>query len=356
MLESECSDALAKLEQRLGAEWGHLREARELSRSTFESVMSRASEECLDSEDTSIVVMGSLARGEFTAGSDIDWYLLIDGSADPRHHDLFRRAGQVLDPIAAKMPGQEGTFGSMVFSHGLIHHIGGDDDTNLNTTRRLLLLLESRVAGRSEAWQRVIRSILVRYIGEDCGLWKGSGKRVPHFLLNDLTRFWRTMAVDFAYKLRNRGGKGWAIRNIKLRMSRKLIYVAGLLTCYSCHLEQAGIHGGETDPEALRERVLAHLEQRFSQTPLENIAGMLVRHPHLDGSARKIFDSYDEFVGMLANADKRNQLERLTIDGMEGDAVFERARELSHVFRDGLIELFFDSASGLESLTKGGIV
>jgi hypothetical protein len=125
----------------------------------------------------------------------------------------------------------------MVFSHELIHEIGGEDDTNRNTTRRLLLLLESRVLGREDAYQRVVRNILNRYLLEDRGLWKGSGHRVPRFLQNDFARYWRTMAVGFAYKLRKRAGKGWTIRNIKLRMSRKWIYVSGLLACYRCHLD-----------------------------------------------------------------------------------------------------------------------
>jgi predicted nucleotidyltransferase len=39
--------------------------------------MSSAALRRIDSEDA--VVFGSLARGEFTAGSDIDWTLLVDG-------------------------------------------------------------------------------------------------------------------------------------------------------------------------------------------------------------------------------------------------------------------------------------
>src|SRR5450432_3130083 len=183
----------------------------------------------------------------------------------------------------------------MVFSHDLIHEIGGEDDTNRNTTRRLLLLLESRAVGREDAYRRVVRSILNRYLLEDRGLWKGSGHRVPRFLQNDFARYWRTMAVDFAYKLRTRAGKGWAIRNIKLRISRKLIYVSGLLACYRCHLdypegERATIF---RDPNG-QELVVEHLEAIFQKTPLEIVASVLLRYRHLDQAARMILDSYSE--------------------------------------------------------------
>ena len=241
----------------------------------------------------------------------------------------------------------------MVFSHGLIHEIGGEDDTNRNTTRRLLLLLESRVVGRDDAYRRVVRNILNRYLLEDRGLWKGSGQRVPRFLQNDFARYWRTMAVDFAYKLRNRAGKGWAIRNIKLRMSRKLIYVSGLLACYRCHMdfseeERRAIF---SDP-GRQQQVIDHLEAIFRSTPLEITAEVLLRFPHLDGVARKILCSYNEFLGILADGDRRRHLENLSEASAETDEIYQRARQLSHSFRDGLLAFFFDVQSGLDVLTR----
>jgi predicted nucleotidyltransferase len=345
-------DPLTALEKRLGAEWTHLRNARTMSAAKRREISEGTAG--LDSEDTSIVVSGSLARDEFTAGSDIDWTLLIDGSADPKHYDLFRKIGSVIDALSPKRPGPEGTFGKMVFSHALIHEIGGEEDTNRNTTRRLLLLLESRAVRRDDAYTRVVRGILDRYLLEDRGLWKGSsGHRVPRFLQNDFARFWRTMAVDFAYKLRNRAGDGWAIRNIKLRMSRKLLYISGLLACYRCHLdydksERSRVYG---EPRA-RNEVIEHLQAIFRETPLENVAGVLLRYPHLDDSARKILGSYNEFVGMLADDHHRNHLDKLRESDADDDTTFQKARGFSHDFRDGVLELFFDEDSGMCDLTK----
>jgi hypothetical protein len=241
----------------------------------------------------------------------------------------------------------------MVFSHDLVHQIGGEDDTNRNTTRRLLLLLESRVVGREDAYRRVVRNILNRYLHEDRGFWHGSGHRVPRFLQNDFARYWRTMAVDFAYKLRTRSGEGWAIRNIKLRLSRKLIYVSGLLACFRCHLDYSPSQRKKVfaDPNR-RQEVIEHLETIFRLTPLEILASVLIRYAHLDDSAKKILNSYDEFVGILSDANARKRLEELNEADADRDKIYQRARDLSHAFRDGLLEFFFDPKSEMNDLTK----
>ena len=341
-----------QLSQRIGRQWSNIEATRALSNQKLTEL-----EEALlnlDSEDTSIVVLGSLGRREFTSDSDIDWNLLVDGIADPNHHASFLDIQKTVRRLAVKPPGREGTFGTFVSSHDLIHRIGGDEDTNVNLTRRLLLLLESTPVGRPTAHERVIKNILKRYLFEDRSFWRGSGQghHIPHFLLNDFARLWRTLAVDFAYKLRARSGEGWAIRNIKLRMSRKLLYVAGLLGCFFIQF------GFEPDDrravlgdEFFRPQILEIVHGVFSKTPLDMVANFLLSRQRLDGTASRLFEAYDQFLGILLNSDLRNHLEKLSEGDGNDDSVYQEARKMSHRFRDALLDLFFDTKE-LAPLTR----
>lgn len=352
MDQPSCTSLL--LGKQLGKNWANIEAAQKLSAQTLAKLRQAFSD--ADSHDTSIVVYGSLARGEFTTGSDIDWNLLVDGIADPNHHALFLDAEQRIKKVAPKAVGREGTFEALASSHDLIHKIGGEDDTNRNLTRRLLLLLESKPVGQTLAHERVVKNILKRYLLDDRSFWRGTtvhNHHIPHFLLNDLARFWRTMAVDFAYKLRARSGKGWAIRNLKLRLSRKLLYAAGLLACFRCHLDfdsrerRRIFRGGHRSPD-----VIEVVHGIFSATPLDILASFLIKHDHLYRTASKIFDAYDEFLGILRDSKLRDHLEKLHERVADDDQTYKRARNVSHDFRDALLELFFDKTTGLEKLTR----
>ena len=346
-----------KLSARLGATWENLRTARETSMAKRLTLKADLAE--FNSGDSSIIVFGSLGRDEFTPGSDLDWTLLVDGIADPAHLDVALAVKDKLKQLKHKLPGREGVFGSLAFSHELIHQIGGQDDTNANTTRRILLLLESAVIGRNDAHKQVVSSILHRYLKEDRGLWHGSSKvKVPRFLLNDIARYWRTMAVDFASKQRARGNEGFAMRNIKLRMSRKLIFISGLLACFSCHLGLTEEEKKNIYPAGAVQPLVSHLQRHLKLTPLEALASALLRFSELDASAAKLFDAYDNFLGILADESllengrtQREHLEKLAVNELDTDPIFEKVRNISHQFRDAVHEIFLSANTDLSKLT-----
>jgi predicted nucleotidyltransferase len=342
------------LSQRVGGPWPNIEAARKLSREKLAQLKEAFADS--DSDDTSIVVCGSLGREEFTLGSDIDWALILDGIAASRHHDLFMDAKRKIKKLASKDVGREGTFEAMISSHDLIHNIGGEDDTNKNLTRRLLILIESKPVGRPEAHGRVVRNILNRYLLEDRSFWGGSsqGHYIPHFLLNDFARLWRTMAVDFAYKLRDRSGRGWALRNIKLRISRKLLYVAGLLNCFYFHMlwRDAETRKSIFSLKDQRPMAIDIIRSEFGDPPLDIVAGFFFQQEHLYGTASRLFGAYDEFLGILSDPTLRDHLDNLPADGGDADDVYQHARKVSHHFRDSLLELFFDDKTGLAELTR----
>jgi hypothetical protein len=328
-----------ELEKKSGGDWPALRVARTKTNGLIEKVAADLS--TLQTPETSIVVTGSVGRGEVTSGSDFDWMLLIDGASDPQHATLENRVNEILDRRGIKRPGPTETFGRLVSSHDLVHYIAGTKDTNENLTRRILLLLESIAITNGPLRERVVRNILARYVIHDRAIPSESGERnrIPHFLLNDVVRYWRTMASDFASKMWDRQQKGWATRNLKLRFSRKLLFVAGLLTCF----------GAETHPpEQLRTTANADeflplladfIGEQTRVSPLDKLARALLPYPDW---GLKIFQAYDHFIAALDDKAIRTALEGVSFEAASSDPIFGRLREQSHIYREGIDKLFFE--------------
>ena len=231
------------LAEKTGGEWQNLAKARKFTQQFRLDLREKFSG--LDTEDASIVVFGSLARDEATSKSDVDWTLLIDGIADPQHLNVAHETTGRLEKF--RLNRRDAKELSAVWRLAMKSFTGSAAKATrmLIQPDRILSLLESKPIGRTEAWDRVLNNVLSRYLTEDRGLWEKTKERgVPLFLLNDIARFWRIMVVDFAYKQRDRANQGYALRSIKLGLSRKLIYASGLLACFSCHLDFPEEHWG----------------------------------------------------------------------------------------------------------------
>jgi predicted nucleotidyltransferase len=347
------NNAIDSLCQKVGKRWDAIDSVQRAADAQRDKIANILSEHRLVPSDTSFVVFGSLARNEWTVNSDVDWTLLVDGQADPNHLKVTQSINNRFVLAKLQEPGPTQTFGGLAFSHEIIHQIGGEEDSNRNTTRRILLLLESSPVGNSEAYDRVIGAVINRYLDSDISFREQSGQnyKVPRFLLNDIVRYWRTMCVDYATKHRERQGDKWALKNTKLRMSRKLIFAAGLLTCFNCHLSPpvARTEHLFDIPDHL-EPLILHLRSHVRLTPLEIVADAATAFATIE-TAIEIFDAYSQFLDLMNDGDKRAHLEKLKSAEAKSDRIFQDVRKISNQFQRGLTKLFFSENAKLGELT-----
>src|SRR5437868_6503468 len=152
------SRAIFQLANAIGCEWPHIKRAHdetEKAKRDLHALLTTEVGERFASEDANLIAFGSMARSEWIDWlSDLDWTFLIDGQCKPLHFQIGQDIREALKKESRKStdasseyrfaePGPTGTFGNMAFSHHLIHLIGGQEDSNKNTTQRILLLLES---------------------------------------------------------------------------------------------------------------------------------------------------------------------------------------------------------------------
>jgi predicted nucleotidyltransferase len=339
---------IKEIAQKTGEYLNEIFSAEKLTQENFKKISDKISVLPIPiaSTDVDLVVFGSIARNECTTKSDVDWTLLIDGQASSDHLQIAHSVEESIVATGLAEPGKSGMFGQITFSHDLIHYIGGQDDTNHNLSRRILLLLESENVfhqGKNEgtAMDRVIRGVLAKYILNDSGYAASSRKEnVPRFLLNDIIRFWRTMCVDFAYKQIEQKGQKWALRNIKLRMSRRLIFIKGLLMC-------ARIYNTSLSPI----EIIGELSKFVSQTPLEFMVSSFLHFDISEKEIVRILKSYDTYLKMLNDKEFREALEKLDMYEAYGNKKFEEARDNSHIFQESLNNIFIRQSNKISEFT-----
>lgn len=204
-----------------------------------------------------------------------------------------------------------------------MENVGLDRDDNTNLTRRMLFLLESVPGTADDVYAAARKRVLRRYLDESV-----KGFRPPRFLLNDTIRYWRTVTVDFAAK-EQAGPEKWAVRNAKLRTSRKILFAGGLLPIFGCVALERGA-------------MFDFLSAQLDMPPTDRIAQAFLEHDATDPGARAL-GGYDEFIGLLDDEDFRRKLGEVTRATAHESEVFAEVRRLGGQLEAGFLALLFET-------------
>lgn len=243
-------------------------------------------------EKITIVTVGSYGRGEASESSDLDLYILFDSDRDAT--DVIRseleEIEQILNGHVSNETGSTETFGAKVCVKftDILSNIGGENDSNAHITRRLLFLLEGTWLYGEERFRQYRLELLSRYIKPN-----GADGKLARFLLNDIIRYYRTIATDFEHKVSDQQ-KEWGLRQVKLRFSRKILYFGGIIAV------------AET-AELSQQETLEKISDWFNYQGLERIYSASPDLPQ----TRQVLEFYEHFLEEISKPDVRERLKKL---------------------------------------------
>lgn len=266
-------------------------------------------------KDTTIVVgaNGSYARREVTSGSDVDLFLLYRVRTKEYAQKCQERLRRELKLSGYAMPAENGVFDDPLSISTLQRRIGGMEDNNVQITRRMLLLLEGEWIFNKEGFDEIRTRILKNYVSTSL-----REDQICLFLLNDVIRYWRTICVDFEFKVRN-DSKAREVRLVKLRFSRLLLFVAGVLAVGETYRQSA----------EMKLKILDNLLKLPATDRIQKISGE---------SAVPALNLYAKFLVALDDDRVREALTQESRDGEQSEE-FEDLRAKAQEFRNALLTL-----------------
>lgn len=209
-----------------------------------------------------VVALGSIGRGECSKNSDFDYIVVAYGLPEDiaLRKQIMSELKSLQKGLTLKDPGRTGVFGRVVSAPDLTEFIGLEDDTNRSLTHRILILGEGVSLYQPEKHKTLVQTMLQRYLSN----YKEPKPGVPRFLLNDVLRYWRTLAVDYQAKRWLDLEEEWGLRYLKLLVTRKLAFASLLVPLLAC--KQATVEAFMEDfgmPSLARIARLCHLAAVF---------------------------------------------------------------------------------------------
>ncbi len=235
--------------------------------------------------------LGSLGRREASEASDLDLAFIYD-EREIRMERAEKLRGRMVEALRGEFDIPQKTFHRAVELGRLCTNVGGAQDTNETLTYRALLLTEGAWLSNSVAGSHIKQRIFSAYATGT--VTRG---RFLNSLANDLHRYYRTLCVDYRFKVEE-DAKSWAIRVLKLRHTRKLWHLANLATqCWAVSALQA----------EERDETIA---SRLGWPPLIRIVTAL-QHFGAVERATTLFVGQDRFLSMMSSEAVRENLDEL---------------------------------------------
>src|SRR5260370_34341564 len=175
----------------------------------------------------------------------------------------------------------------------------------------MVLLLEGEWLFNEDGLKNVRRQILERYIADGM-----TDHQLALFLLNDIVRYYRTMAVDYEFKtVETSKAKPWGIRNIKLVFSRKLLYASGLFSV-------------ALTADRTREQKISILQRLLAMPVIDRMKEICG-----DASTGRVLATYDHFLSRLEDVAVREHLKGLSTESGPKNKFFIHMKNEVHNFQ-----------------------
>lgn len=177
-----------------------------------------------------IFAAGSFARREASLHSDVDLFFGYESDRPSQCRTqeirLFGNVIEILNILGFPPPSGDSRFIRTHKLDDVVNNIGSEkDDVDNHFTFRMLMLLESRPVLGDVYYTKALTRIIEAYF-EDYP--RNQEDFRPWFLLNDISRYWKTLALNYENKKRQSSENVVAdrVRNFKLKYSR-------LVTCFA---------------------------------------------------------------------------------------------------------------------------
>lgn len=288
-------------------------------------------------DDVCIFLVGSYGRLEASKNSDLDCIFIYKKRI--KEKDKVKITNLVCDSAKKigikKTPGDTGTFTEFIQLETLLRDIGGINDSNKNLTRRILILTESYFLYNENLCRDVLSEIFNKYTKKA----NESGKE-PRELINEIVRYYRTITLDYKFKTEEQN-KSWAVRNFKLRYSRKFLYVTTIAMIF-------------TAMKKVRDKEkYEYIRTHINLPPLVKLGKVLIENHNI--SYHEPFICYNKFLEYLSNDEIREELENLPYEKRYESHVFREFKRNSDKFDETLRNLI-KTLDGWDILTYKYIV